>query len=60
MNADDFNPGLLAFLDNSPSPFHAVSALSILLDSAAFSRSDFSHPWPNRESGNRDLTRIDT
>jgi len=60
MNADDFNPGLLAFLDDSPSPFHAVSALTMLLDNAAFSRSDFSHPWPNPESGKIYLTRNDS
>jgi len=38
MNINDFNEGLLGFLDNSPTPFHAVKNITLMLENAGFKR----------------------
>lgn len=40
-----FNKGLLDFLRQSPSPFHAVQTLSGMLDKAGFTRLDEADSW---------------
>jgi aspartyl aminopeptidase len=39
---------LLAFLDVSPSPYHAVATVAARLESAGFTRRHESEPWPER------------
>ena len=34
MNKQDFNEGLLGFLDASPTPFHATKNMSMMLENA--------------------------
>ncbi len=41
----DFNASLTAFLDRSPTPFHAVSAMEARLDEAGFLKLDESDNW---------------
>ncbi|TDT43015.1 aspartyl aminopeptidase [Halospina denitrificans] len=50
MELNAFNQGLLAFLEASPTPYHAVSVMRELLDKAGFERLDETHAW-NLESG---------
>jgi aspartyl aminopeptidase len=38
MDRRDFNDGLLGFLDNSPTPFHATKNISMMLENAGFTR----------------------
>jgi aspartyl aminopeptidase len=40
-----FNKGLLNFLQQSPTPFHAVASLSAMLDKAGFVRLDEAQSW---------------
>lgn len=40
-----FNKGLLKFLQQSPTPFHAVASLSGMLDKAGFLRLDEAQSW---------------
>lgn len=40
-----FNKGLLKFLQQSPTPFHAVTSLSEMLDKAGFVRLDEADSW---------------
>ena len=40
-----FNKGLLKFLQQSPTPFHAVASLSTMLDKAGFVRLDEANSW---------------
>ena len=47
-----FNRALCAFLDASPTPFHAVSSMVNLLEEAGFSELDESQDW-NLQPGNR-------
>ena len=37
MEKNDFNEGLLGFLDASPTPFHATKNISLMLENAGFS-----------------------
>ena len=45
MKAESFNPGLMAFLDESPSPFHAVTAMQRTLHEHGFNDLDPNAPW---------------
>lgn len=45
MNENDFNEGLLGFLDASPTPFHAVANMAGMLDNAGFERLDEKASW---------------
>ncbi len=62
MNADEFNPGLLTFLNDSPSPFHAVKSLSALLGSAGFTPHNLVQSWAESgaESDKLYVTRNDS
>ena len=44
-NAEPFNRELCAFLDASPSPFHAVSSMVAILKEAGFSELDEADKW---------------
>ena len=45
MKPDSFNPGLMALLDESPSPFHAVTAMQRALQEHGFNDLDPGAPW---------------
>jgi len=45
LKAESFNPGLMAFLDESPSPFHAVTAMQRTLQEHGFNDLDPNAPW---------------
>ena len=42
---NQFNNGLCAFLDASPSPFHAVASMISMLEQAGFSALDEADDW---------------
>ncbi|MDC0404150.1 M18 family aminopeptidase [Porticoccaceae bacterium] len=48
---------LMAFLDASPTPFHAVESMQTLLNEASFSRLDESQEWQLEAGGRYYLTR---
>lgn len=43
---DDAAAGLIAFVDDSPSPFHACASAAALLDAAGFTALAETDPWP--------------
>ncbi|KDE38937.1 Aspartyl aminopeptidase [Nitrincola lacisaponensis] len=45
LNTADFNQALLNFLDQSPTPFHAVASIAARLDQAGFMSLKESDPW---------------
>jgi len=45
LNPESFNPGLMAFLDGSPSPFHAVASMQQALQAQGFSDLDPATAW---------------
>ena len=51
MSSKRFNQGLLKFLQQSPTPFHAVSSLSAMLDKAGFQVLDESQSWQLKQGG---------
>ena len=55
MKPDSFNPGLMAFLDQSPSPFHAVTAMQRALQEHGFIGLDPGAPW---SIGDRDKALV--
>ena len=55
MKPDSFNPGLIAFLDESPSPFHAVTAMQRALQEHGFNDLDPGAPW---SIGDRDKALV--
>ena len=55
MKPDSFNPGLMAFLDESPSPFHAVTAMQRTLQEHGFNDLDPGAPW---SIGDRDKALV--
>jgi aspartyl aminopeptidase len=60
MQQSEFNDGILAFLRESPTPFHATMELSQRLEEAGFIRLDEAKSW-NLSAGNRYyLTRNDS
>lgn len=52
MNKEDFNEGLLGFLDASPTPFHATQNMSMMFENAGFIRLQEDEKW-NLEEGNK-------
>lgn len=50
-STDDVAAGLCAFLDASPTPFHACAAAAALLDDAGFVRLDERDRWPAAPGG---------
>jgi aspartyl aminopeptidase len=45
MNKQDFNEGLLGFLDASPTPFHATENMSLMLQNAGFQELKEDEAW---------------
>jgi len=60
MNKQDFNEGLLGFLDASPTPFHATRNMSMMLQNAGFTRLIESQKWELEEGRKYFLTRNDS
>jgi len=60
MNADVFNPGLLSFLDQSPSPFHATRRLASSLSDAGFSETESLSPVSENRIDKAFITRNDS
>ncbi len=56
----DFNQNFLSFLDSSPTPFHAVSAMSIQLENNGFTHLDELDAWGELSSGRYYVTRNDS
>ncbi|MDB2562447.1 M18 family aminopeptidase [Sulfurimonas sp.] len=52
MNKEDFNEGLLGFLDASPTPFHATLNMSMMLSNAGFIQLNEVDKW-NLEQGRK-------
>ncbi|CAA6821917.1 MAG: Aspartyl aminopeptidase [uncultured Sulfurovum sp.] len=52
MNKNDFNEGLLGFLDASPTPFHATKNMSMMLANAGFEELQEEVSW-NLEKGKK-------
>ncbi len=53
----DFNQNLLSFLDKSPTPFHAVAAMSECLEKNDFQKLDELDAWGTLSAGKYYLTR---
>ena len=51
MNKEEFNDGLMGFLDSSPSPFHGVLSLFERLDQAGFVALDEADEWSLEAGG---------
>ena len=60
MNKQDFNEGLLGFLDASPTPFHVTRNISMMLQNAGFERLIESQKWELKEGKKYFLTRNDS
>jgi len=57
MTRDDFNDGLLGFLDASPTPFHAVANVAGMLENAGFVYLDERRDWTLEPGGRYYTTR---
>jgi len=60
MNKQDFNDGLLGFLDASPTPFHATKNMSMMLENAGFKKLDETKKWELQEGNKYYVTRNDS
>ncbi|MBN4061340.1 MAG: M18 family aminopeptidase [Proteobacteria bacterium] len=63
MNNNDFNKGLLDFIKQSPTPFHAVQNMVNTLENAGFQRLDEKKQWfkqENQVQGRYFVTRNDS
>jgi len=60
MNKQDFNEGLLGFLDASPTPFHATKNMAMMFANAGFEKLDEVQKWELREGGKYYVTRNDS
>ncbi|CAA6815364.1 MAG: Aspartyl aminopeptidase [uncultured Sulfurovum sp.] len=59
MNKNDFNEGLLGFLDASPTPFHATNNMSMMLKNAGFKKLKEEETWHLEEGKKYFVTRND-
>ncbi len=59
MNKEDFNYGLLGFLDASPTPFHATKNMSLMLANAGFEELLETQTWRLEEGKKYFVTRND-
>lgn len=59
-NQDAFNQQLLTFIDQSPTPFHAVSSMAHMLDAAGFERLYEKASWGQLSPGRYYVTRNDS
>ena len=60
MEKQDFNEGLLGFLDASPTPFHATLNMSMMLQNAGFIKLDEVTKWDLEEGSKYFVTRNDS
>jgi len=60
MNKQDFNDGLLGFLDASPTPFHATKNMSMMLENAGFKKLEETEKWELQEGNKYYVTRNDS
>ncbi|WP_373035528.1 M18 family aminopeptidase [Sulfurimonas sp.] len=60
MNKNDFNEGLLGFLDASPTPFHATQNMSMMFENAGFIKLHEESKWELEEGGKYYVTRNDS
>jgi len=60
MNKQDFNQGLLGFLDASPTPFHATRNMSAMFENAGFTKLDEVEKWDLHEGSKYYVTRNDS
>ena len=60
MNKQDFNEGLLGFLDASPTPFHASKNMSMMLENAGFTKLIETEKWELMEGNKYYVTRNDS
>ena len=60
MNKEDFNSGLLGFLDASPTPFHATRNMSMMFENAGFEKLHETQKWNLVEGHKYYLTRNDS
>ncbi len=60
MNKEDFNEGLLGFLDASPTPFHATQNISAMLNNAGFIALDEREKWELKAGEKYFVTRNDS
>jgi len=60
MDKQDFNEGLLGFLDASPTPFHATQNMSMMFRNAGFIPLDEKEQWSLEEGQKYFVTRNDS
>ncbi len=60
MNKQDFNEGLLGFLDASPTPFHATQNMSMMFENAGFIKLVESEKWELEKGKKYFVTRNDS
>jgi len=60
MNKEDFNEGLLGFLDASPTPFHATKNMAMMFENAGFIKLDELEKWELEAGKKYFLTRNDS
>lgn len=60
MNKQDFNEGLLGFLDASPTPFHATLNMGMMLSNAGFIKLDEVEKWDLEQGKKYFVTRNDS
>lgn len=60
MDKNDFNEGLLGFLDASPTPFHATNNISMMLKNAGFIQLDERYEWELQRGSKYFVTRNDS
>ncbi len=60
MNKQDFNEGLLGFLDASPTPFHATQNMAMMFENAGFVKLEEAKKWELREGQKYYVTRNDS
>ena len=60
MQKQDFNEGLLGFLDASPTPFHATTNMSMMFRNAGFEELNETNKWNLKEGHKYYVTRNDS
>ena len=60
MTKEDFNEGLLGFLDASPTPFHATRNMAGMFENAGFEKLDELEKWELKEGAKYYVTRNDS
>ncbi len=60
MNKQDFNEGLLGFLDASPTPFHATHNMAMMFENAGFIRLNEVNKWELQAGEKYYVTRNDS